>query len=777
MIKKINYIKNFGIYTNYADDRNIDEFKQYNLFYGWNGSGKSTLARLFRILEKKDNITNHDQVKFKIEMDDGSIVTEESLNEFNKNVFVYNEDFIKDNIDWDGTVNSILLLSKDKIEETKEFNNIKHQLYGDKSTNTKGLVDKLNNLRNEKETQENKLEKSLSDIAKNMKNKFIDLGLKSSYHLNYDKTKLKKVIKDNGDILFSDRQYLNHDEELELRKKILPEEKNALKDITIKIDKNEIEKLLNDINKALKTTVTANVIDRLKQNSEISSWVEGGLKLHKEMDTKTCEFCGGEISEVRINELDHHFNDEMNLLKNTISSLKSKVANNILDIRYLNLDYNSFFPEYKDSVLDLNRQLEVQVDEINKEYESFISILDKKNNNPFEIIEIEIESVISKIILFNDIIDKFKTVIDNHNNKIKNREEIINECIKKIEINSAKEFLSQIQYIDKVKEVYTISQKIEVDSMQVKLLSDKVKQLEATLSNEVLAADEFNKKLEQFIGYNEIELRFNQDKKGYEIIRVHENNHAKDLSEGERTAISFVYFMTKIKENGNKIEDLILIIDDPISSFDSNKLFNGYAYLKMECDKAKQLFIMTHNFNYFKLIRGWIQKKNITVDKKKTPKYKIYKIEPENIENKRHGMICNAGITLNQTSQYDYVFYQVYKYYKNGVAPNEIYICGNASRKLVESFLSFKFPSQRSNLENLLGQAFKDEPSITKDRIYRFINMYSHSATISVDDELDEDNLISESSTIIKEIINMIERLDPTHYKSMKEWAEKEIVA
>lgn len=776
MIKKINHIKNFGIYTNYVDDRNIDEFKQYNLFYGWNGSGKSTLARLFRLLEKKDNITNYENLKFKIEMDDGSIITEENLNEFNKNVFVYNEDFIKDNIDWDGTVNSILLLSKDKIEETKELNEIKHQLEGSKSTNTKGLVDNLSILKSEQVTKGNIIEKSLSDIAKNMKNKFIDLGLKISYHLNYDKTKLKKIIEDKKDILFSEQQYLNYEEELELRKKISPEEKNAIKDTTIKIDKNEIEKLLNDINQVLKATVTANVIDRLKQNSEISSWVESGLKLHKEMDTKTCEFCGGEISEVRINELDHHFNDEMNLLKNTISSLKSKVANNVLDIRYLNLDYNSFFPEYKDSVLDLNRQLEVQADEINKEYENFINTLDKKNNNPFEPMEVETASVISKIILFNDIIDKFKTVIDNHNNKIKNREEIINESVKKIEINFAKEFLSQIQYIDKVKELDTISQKIGVDSIQVKLLSDKVKQLEATLSNEVLAADEFNKKLEQFIGHNEIELRFNQDKKGYEIIRVHENNHAKDLSEGERTAISFVYFMTKIKENGNKIEDLILIIDDPISSFDSNKLFNGYAYLKMECDKAKQLFLMTHNFNYFKLIRGWIKNKKIKIGDDRIDNYEIYKIEPKNIGDKRHGMICNAGITLNQTSEYDYVFYQVYKYYKNGIGSNEIYICGNASRKLVESFLSFKFPSQRANLEDLLGQAFKNESSIMKDRIYRFINMYSHYITIGVEDELDEDNLISESSTIIKEIINMIERLDPIHYKSMKKWAEKEIV-
>ncbi|MDE1093317.1 AAA family ATPase, partial [Klebsiella pneumoniae] len=65
--------------------------------------------------------------------------------------------------------------------------------------------------------------------------------------------------------------------------------------------------------------------------------------------------------------------------------------------------------------------------------------------------------------------------------------------------------------------------------------------------------------------------------------------------------------MTKLKENDNKMENTIVVVDDPVSSFDSNHLFHAYSFLRSNCDKAKQLFVFTHNFTYFKLIRDWFE--------------------------------------------------------------------------------------------------------------------------------------------------------------------------
>ncbi len=118
MLKKIEYIKNFGIYKNYKRNDEMKDFSQYNLFYGWNGSGKSTFSRLLQLLEDK---RADDECRFKLNLSNGGSVTEKNFTNFTESVHVFNDEFIKKNIDWDGTIKSILLLSEEKIDEVEEL--------------------------------------------------------------------------------------------------------------------------------------------------------------------------------------------------------------------------------------------------------------------------------------------------------------------------------------------------------------------------------------------------------------------------------------------------------------------------------------------------------------------------------------------------------------------------------------------------------------------------------------------------------------------------------
>lgn len=66
------------------------------------------------------------------------------------------------------------------------------------------------------------------------------------------------------------------------------------------------------------------------------------------------------------------------------------------------------------------------------------------------------------------------------------------------------------------------------------------------LSNETLGAEEFNEKLKKFLEYDEIKLKFDSNVKGYKIYR-NQKQEASNLSEGEKTAIVFIYFITQDK--------------------------------------------------------------------------------------------------------------------------------------------------------------------------------------------------------------------------------------
>ena len=47
MIKKIESIKNLAVFDDeYNQDKELLDFKKYNLIYGWNSSGKTTLSKI-----------------------------------------------------------------------------------------------------------------------------------------------------------------------------------------------------------------------------------------------------------------------------------------------------------------------------------------------------------------------------------------------------------------------------------------------------------------------------------------------------------------------------------------------------------------------------------------------------------------------------------------------------------------------------------------------------------------------------------------------------------
>ena len=414
---------------------------------------------------------------------------------------------------------------------------------------------------------------------------------------------------------------------------------------------------------------------------------------------------------------------------------------------------------------------------VNREIEVYIEVLKEKQKKPFEKLgnTFEVDKLINSFNELNLIINKIKAYIDRHNEKVTNFDDVIRGAKKRIERHYIQEQIEQLQYNDKEETL----QQYKDDLKKIKETCDKKKieyaALENKLSNETLGAEEFNKKLEKFLGYGEITIEFDKDEKGYKIYR-NGREEAKNLSEGEKTAIAFIYFITKIKENGQKIEDTILVIDDPISSFDSNKLFSAYAYMKSECDKAKQLFVLTHNYNFFSLVFGWFNKRHIKVGDKKCHNYSIYRIENKFENGVRFAFLNDGGEGLKQATEYDYIFNMVYSLKDKTLSKQEMIFCGNVARKLVESFLSFKFPKQRADLMALLNVALPGQDNdIVRERIYKFINIYSHEKKINVLEELDTEVLDASSQMVINDILKMIKDLDERHYNAMVEKVEKEL--
>ena len=742
MIHYFNQIKNFGIYRSCSKDASLDPFHKYNLFYGWNGSGKSTLSRVFNVLEKKAIPTEFSNCEFKVTLQNGINITNNNLDDFPYNLFVFNQEFINENINWNESLKSLLLISEERIGDHNRL----QQLVDDRMNLIK--EDTQHQLIIDKDKKE--IDSFLSATAKKIKLHFQVIDTSDRYYFNYNRARLEDIISSPQSTGY---KVLSEDEVQKITKSIQPNTKDI---ISLEINKIPIESYHEGrkrLEKLTQTNIVTFSIDRLKEHSDINKWVENGIQIHKDHHSSICEFCGQALPEKRMQELSNHFNDTY---KEFIDRLNN--AHNWLNERKINYElpsvsdlYDEFKEDYSQNVSELLNITQ----KINGLVESWVVSVGDKIKEPFRVdfvLKNFDEGLFSN---YNQIVEKVDEIVQKHNNKTINFKSETDRLKKILEFHFMLKSIDEFKFLTRQAKIRKLLEKKREISISLKIKNDEINHLESQLSNEVFGASIFNEQIHNFLGHKELSLRFDDRNKGYRIIR--NNRIAKNLSEGEKTAIAFVYFIVKLKENGNRISDSIIVVDDPISSFDSNNLFHAYSFLKNEFQDALQLFVLTHNFVFYKLLRDWLCFREI---KKKTS---FYTIESRHINDERESYFKNtSSALLNYNSEYHYIFSKTYEYKdKSELNIDEAFLVSNLCRKLLESFLCFKFPKKRGSFHQLVNDAITDRTK--REKIYKFINKYSHNEVIEFDDNT-IDNLLAESSNIVSEVLEIIKDLDSNHF-------------
>ena len=659
-------------------------------------------------------------------IDAGTAITQENIAESDLNVYTFNQNFIDENISWDSVVKSILLVDKAKIEEHEKLEELKKTQKTDSEAHSKE-AEKIKNL-------EGAISKFGTDSARRLKMSLQSIDTSDSHYLNYNKTKFEAFITAN-------RQAMKAKERLD---------------------------------NLLKTSVVSKTIQRLVGHGDIKSWVETGLEIHKRHDTNQCEFCGNNITEERAKQLEAHFNEDYKAFQDRLVKADSWLAGQYVQAPMLPA-VSDFYEELKKEYSEACVALDKATINLNEEISAWHTALKEKTANPLET-GLAVEAIKeSSIKAFNNAMAAISASVGKHNHKSANFKEETDKAKKQLELHYATTEIKDFGYHDKKSEVAKRATANNTLKTTINNRNIEIRTLEESLSNEGLGADQFNESLHKFLGRSELTLHFNPVKKGYELLRNDSDLVEGNLSEGEKTAIAFVYFITKLKENDNKMEDTIVVVDDPVSSFDSNHLFHAYSFLRSNCDTAKQLFVFTHNFTYFKLIRDWFEGINRNRRRRNPPKDQnafFYTIEASTAI-PRHSTFKDADSSLvNYNSEYHYIFSRLHAYRDSpALSRDEAFLTANLARKLLESFFSFKFPKYRSDIAQLMDRGLKNcevTDEATKEKIYRFINKYSHSVVIEINEDSAE-NLVGESQNVIGDIFTWLQEVDEVHYNEMVE--------
>jgi len=242
-----------------------------------------------------------------------------------------------------------------------------------------------------------------------------------------------------------------------------------------------------------------------------------------------------------------------------------------------------------------------------------------------------------------------------------------------------------------------------------------------------------------------------------------------DLSEGEKTAIAFMYFLKSLSDTSFDLPESIVVIDDPISSLDSNSLFSAFGFMRDRSEGARQLFVLTHNFSFFRQVRKWFHqmpdqgKKDL--DKRPA---RFFMLECRQSNGERCATLATLDPLLEEyDTEYHYLFSKLYEVaftVSSGGPLESFYGKPNMARRLMEAFLEFRMPGRAG-----FSSRFRSLPvdNAKKNRVLPFLHTYSHLARVPAPEH--DPSALVETPAVLRDLFSIIEELDPLHYRGMCE--------
>ena len=264
-----------------------------------------------------------------------------------------------------------------------------------------------------------------------------------------------------------------------------------------------------------------------------------------------------------------------------------------------------------------------QLDAFSSKVQRNLQIIDSKIEKPATVVEIE--DVTPDLLDLNCTVMQFNEAIAKNNADFRAREDNQAKFLPMlwglIAYRLQGEVDSYRAKLEKISEEYKLlTGKKKTHELIVKDFDKRIKDLTASATSIQPVIDEINTLLDEsgFEGFKIV--RSDKIENGYKIVRRDKSTAVK-LSEGERNFISFLYFYHMVKgtlESDGVVRDKIVVVDDPISSMDSNSIFlvsalvremievcnNNVEYRDQQIagDYIKQLFVMTHNAYFHKVI-------------------------------------------------------------------------------------------------------------------------------------------------------------------------------
>lgn len=572
-----------------VDEQVINGLSKNNFFYGANGSGKTTISRVLANEEVYPQCEIIWQGGNKLK------------------TLVYNRDFVDKNFNSDEELKGIFTLGEKNdadlkaIEKTKtEADKLESDIQRKKKIlngydGNKGKETKLTDLESEFEEQcwtlKNKYDEDFKDAFKGVRDKkakFKARLIKESEGNSANLLTLEEL-KIKSDTVFSDTH----------------EKMNPIINLSY-ADLVELERA-DILSKKVIGKDDVDIAAMIKKLGN-SDWVKQGRSYY-DRNNGVCPFCQQETDEAFAESLNKYF-DETYL-------------NDIAAIEQLAMNYEIFstkIVQHLQSIIDADpkyvdcEMLESQKNLVETKISANKQHIERKKKEA---------SLVIKLESLKKTLDEISIAIKNANEEIANHNKTVENIVQEKHNLTSQIWRYVVEEAELVYNSYKarktplelaisgLKQGILAKQAEKKEKINEIRALEKKMTSIQPTIDEINALLLSF-GFTGFKITQSQKGGYYSIVRQDGTEAKETLSEGERTFITFLYFYHLLKGSTSEsgmTEDRVVVIDDPVSSLDSDILFivsnlikRIFEEIRSGTGHIKQVFVLTHNVYFHKEI-------------------------------------------------------------------------------------------------------------------------------------------------------------------------------
>jgi len=751
-LSRIDYFKHGGVLGEYRWPVGLSDFGRLNLIFGWNGSGKTSLSRMLRSLELRENATS-----FEANLSFGSTRLEsDNFSDSKLPIRVFNRHFVDEVVTGSQGAGAPYIL-----------------VVGPKNAKRQTTLQTLRDRRTDISDADDRAQARSRAAADGMDTWLVTRAalLKESSRKLGGSNRLDNLNK---------RSYANESKkyivgQLPPQLQLSVARESELRSITgAKLTARvnplptyrapSITNAETRVAALLHRTALSTVVQLLAADTELEIWAKDGLSIHRRHGATSCLFCEAKLSNTRLAVLEAHFSEAYQALEldidAEIETLKSQTS-----VTYVSglpgegAVYSDLLADYRSA----EAALLAEDARINASLKKLTALLRAKRQamNTAQTLGTAVanaEGEDSETAVEADPLAKMTTCLASHNER----------CDKFDETSaSAKEELAAAFFCEGLSEFAARESdlgELEAQAREcakaLRGLDLAIQALEQDLSDHLRPAAELNNELCAYLGHASVE--FIDAGTGYKL--KNRDGDAEFLSDGERTAIALLYFLKCLEDDSIKGLEPIVVLDDPISSLDENAIYNAFGFIKQRTRKAGQLIVLTHNYVFFGLVRNWMRQENRRAQNGDIANF--YMLERVSEDGGTRTELQELDPLLrDHESDYHYLFSCLALEAASKAPRNyaDYYAYPNMARRLLESFLFFKFPSGGELSTKVMSLDYDDA---SKETVLRFLHGYSHSGG-RLDGEQDM-SLLAETRAILRTLFDMMRVEDEKHFKRMR---------